>query len=109
LALEDFSSQTRQWRLPPGTALFVTAEPCLMCTGALLWARATQIFYGCDDPKQAGLRKIEPLIHAGTFDHRFEKIEGGLFATEAAQLLKEFFQKKRLSKKEGTSGTPTEI
>ena len=47
MALEAHNRRYSQWRLPSGTSLFVTAEPCLMCAGALLSARIEHIFYGC--------------------------------------------------------------
>lgn len=97
VALEDYTRQTGQWRLPLKTSLIVTVEPCVMCTGALIWARAAQIFYGCADPKGAGIRSLLPLIEAGTFDHRFEKVEGGIEEQAAAELMKDFFRKKRQS------------
>ncbi len=98
MALEDYTAQTGQWRVPVNTSLFVTAEPCLMCTGALIWARVSEIYYGCEDPKGAGLRTLLPLIEAGTYDHRFKSVTGGIEKEAAANLLKDFFKKQRQSK-----------
>lgn len=94
-ALEDYSRSTGQWRLPPGTSVFVTVEPCLMCTGALLWSRADNIYYGCEDPKNAGIRSVHPLIAEGRFDHRFKQVTGGILGESCALLLSEYFKKKR--------------
>lgn len=96
IALEDFNARFATWRLPPGTSLVVTTEPCLMCTGAMLWARAESIYYGCSDPRQAGLRTQEALIAAGTFDHRFAEIQGGILSDRCSGVIQEFFRKKRV-------------
>lgn len=95
LALEDFNQNFGQWRLPPRTSLYVTAEPCLMCTGALIWGRVDRIFFGCPDPKDAGLRSLLGRIDAGDFDHRFEQVVGGIGRLASASLLRSFFQDKR--------------
>ncbi|NBY20023.1 nucleoside deaminase [bacterium] len=58
VALESYNLAHQTWRLPEESWVFVTAEPCLMCTGALLWARAPRIVYGCSDPRQAGLKRV---------------------------------------------------
>jgi tRNA(adenine34) deaminase len=94
-ALEDYSRRTGEWRLPPGTSLYVTAEPCLMCTGALIWARVENIYYGCSDPRGAGLLRIWPLIQQGVYDHRFQKVESGILEAECAEVLKAYFRAKR--------------
>lgn len=98
VALETFNERHRTWRLPPGTALYTTAEPCVMCAGALLQARVDAIYYGCEDPRNAGLRNLLPAIEAGRFDHRPSVIQGGILAEPAAELLAEFFRRKRLEK-----------
>ena len=95
VALENFSAKHESWRVPPGTSLFVTAEPCLMCTGALLWARVENIYYGCTDPRGAGITKVLPLIEAGVYDHRFEEVRGGILADRCGELLKGYFRGKR--------------
>ena len=95
VALEDYSRRFSEWRFLPGASLFVTAEPCLMCTGALLWARVENIYFGCSDPREAGLQRILPLVQSGLFDHRFTEIEGGILADRSAEMLRSYFRAKR--------------
>ena len=95
MALEDYSRRHKRWRVPPGTVLYVTVEPCLMCTGALLWARVDEVVYGCSDPKNAGLQRILPLIRAGVYDHRFAEVKGGILGARCSQLLSGYFRRKR--------------
>jgi tRNA(adenine34) deaminase len=104
VALEHYSATTRQWRVPPGTTLIVTAEPCLMCTGALIWARVDRVLYGCSDPRDAGLRRVRPLIEAGTFDHRFTEIRGGILGDACGAVMSDFFRRKRKSGKPESTG-----
>lgn len=99
-ALEDYSQRTGQWRLPPETTLYVTVEPCLMCTGALLWARVDSVLYGCSDPKGAGIQAVLPLIQRGTYDHRFKAVQGGIEEVPCSELMKGFFRLKRMEKAE---------
>ncbi|NBW98523.1 nucleoside deaminase [bacterium] len=94
-ALEDYNQRTGQWRLPSNALLFVTVEPCIMCTGALLWARVDKVFFGASDPKQAGLSKFQALIETGLFDHRFNEIRSGLLEERGRSLISNYFKKKR--------------
>lgn len=96
LALADFNSRYQSWRLPPGTLLVATIEPCLMCTGALLAARADFIGYGCADTKNAGLLRVKDQIETGVFDHRFKEIRGGIRESECRQIISSYFKTKRL-------------
>jgi tRNA(adenine34) deaminase len=95
VALEDFNARFSTWRLPPESQLYVTVEPCLMCTGALLWARLHTIVYGCNDTKNAGLQRILPLMETGVFDHKFTRVEDKVMETECATLISTYFQEKR--------------
>ena len=105
-ALEDYSARTGQWRLPPETLLVVTAEPCLMCTGALLWARVDKIVFGCSDPKGAGIMGLLPTIESGLYDHRFSLVTGGVMAAECGDLMKAFFQARRAFAKSDNAVAP---
>lgn len=69
--------------------LYVTLEPCVMCAGALAWAQIGRVVYAASDPK-----KGYSLIHQNLLHPKTEVCQGVLEA-EAAQLLKEFFDKKR--------------
>ena len=81
------------WNLK-GCDLYVTLEPCMMCTGAIVNSRIDRIFYGCKDPKGGALvsnirfKRIKNLNH-------YPEIKGGLMKEECSQILKDFFKKKR--------------
>lgn len=68
--------------------LYVTLEPCQMCAGALYWSQISKIVYAAEDP-QRGCGAMGTKLHPKT------KIESGVLAKEAADLLKKFFVKKR--------------
>ncbi|MEO0021267.1 MAG: tRNA adenosine(34) deaminase TadA [candidate division WOR-3 bacterium] len=93
LAITAAARSLENWRLLNTTA-YVTVEPCLMCTGALLLSRVKRVVYGTQDEKFGCLGSRYNLIKNSRFNHCFE-ITGGILADEAARLLKNFFQKKR--------------
>jgi tRNA(adenine34) deaminase len=95
-AIEDYNLKSKQWRLPAGTSLYTTAEPCLMCTGSLIAARLDHIYFGCFDTKNAGLMRILPLIEQGIFDHKFKSVQGAQSEKECAKLLSDYFKSKRV-------------
>tara|TARA_B000000477_G_scaffold101089_1_gene89608 strand:- start:182 stop:631 length:450 start_codon:yes stop_codon:yes gene_type:complete len=68
--------------------LYVTLEPCQMCAGALYWSQISRIVYGAED-KERGCRAMGTKLHPKT------KLEGGVLAKEASDLLKRFFVEKR--------------
>jgi tRNA(adenine34) deaminase len=63
------------WRLE-GCTLYVTLEPCAMCTSALLQARIARLVYGADDPKAGAIGSVLNLPAAPGFFHRLEVIAG---------------------------------
>lgn len=69
--------------------LYVTLEPCIMCTGALGWAQIGRIVYGAADPRR-GFTQVK-----GTVLHPKTAVSGGVMAEECEALLKEFFKGKR--------------
>ena len=66
--------------------IYVTVEPCPMCAGALAWSQIDRIVYGASDEKR-GYTKISPdMLHPKT------KVQSGVLAEEAAELMKLFFK-----------------
>jgi len=68
--------------------LYVTLEPCQMCAGALYWSQIDRVVYGATD-EQRGCKVMGTKLHPKT------KIEGGVLAEDAKNLLKRFFVEKR--------------
>jgi len=68
--------------------LYVTLEPCQMCAGALYWSQISKIVYGAKD-EQRGCTVMGTKLHPKT------KVQGGILAEEASQLMKRFFIEKR--------------
>lgn len=75
----------------PDATLYVTVEPCLMCSGALYWSKIGKIVYGADDDKNS-YRKC--CGSANPF-HPKTKLVGGILKDECANLMKDFFKARR--------------
>jgi tRNA(adenine34) deaminase len=93
LALETASASLGDWRLMRST-LYVTLEPCIMCTGALLQARVDRVVFGCRDPKAGAMRSLFALGEDPRLNHRI-KVDEGVLADECSNILHEFFEKLR--------------
>ena len=78
----------------PGTILFVTIEPCLMCAGAMIQARVDQVVFGTADPKAGALGSLYDVSKDERLNHRFEVVSG-ILETECGDLLQNFFKVKR--------------
>jgi tRNA(Arg) A34 adenosine deaminase TadA len=87
------AAQTRANYRLPGTTLYVTLEPCLMCVGALIGARVGTLVYGAAEPKWGA---VESIVAIGTLaaNHRFEVVSG-VRADECRALMVDFFRNKR--------------
>ena len=77
-----------------GCDLYVTLEPCPMCAAAIAFARLRRVYYGAGDPKGGAVDHGVRLFDQPTCHHRPE-VYGGIGETEAAGLLREFFQARR--------------
>lgn len=72
-----------------GCTLYVTVEPCVMCAGAIGWSQLERLVYGAGDEKR-GFKKFAPqALHPKT------EVVSGVLEDECAQLMKDFFKKKR--------------
>ncbi len=74
--------------------LYVTLEPCPMCTGALVWSKIGRVVFGASDPKAGSCGTILNLNNHDALNHNFEVIQGVL-EQDCEYLLREFFRKKR--------------
>jgi tRNA(adenine34) deaminase len=86
----------------PDATLYITLEPCLMCSGALYWSKIGKIVFGADDEKN-GYRSIVGSSFSspsgggreGAPFHPKTEITGGILKEECAQLMKDFFKARR--------------
>jgi tRNA(adenine34) deaminase len=74
--------------------LFATVEPCAMCAGAAIHARIRRLVYGADDPKAGAVHSVLQVLNHPHLNHQME-VRGGVLAGRAAELLQEFFRKRR--------------
>jgi len=93
VALRDAGAREGNYRLP-GSTLYVTLEPCVMCAGAIVLARLDRVVYGADDPKAGAVGSLWDVVRDRRLNHRPEVISGVL-AEESAELLRRFFADKR--------------
>ena len=93
LALNVAASTLASWRLD-GAILYVTLEPCMMCTGAVLLSRVSMIVYGAADPRYGACGSRIKLAADNGLDVQTEVIRGVL-ADECSALLKAFFVRLR--------------
>ena len=94
LALQDAARELGTWRLDAVT-LVVTLEPCAMCAGALVAGRVGRLVFGATDPKAGACGSLYNLCVDPRLNHEVA-ITSGVRASEAAELLENFFQARRL-------------
>jgi tRNA(adenine34) deaminase len=82
-----------RWRLND-CHLIVTLEPCAMCAGAAVWGRLASIIYGAADPKAGACGSVLQVAHHPQLNHRIA-IQGGVMEEVCAQVLRDFFKKRR--------------
>lgn len=88
------AGQARNNHRLPGTVMYVTLEPCVMCIGALVQARVGRVVFGAYDKKAGALGSVEDLSDSRAFNHRFE-VNGGVLEDESSALLLAFFKSRR--------------
>lgn len=93
IAIREASEKLGAWRLLH-CRLYVTLEPCPMCSGAIVQCRVPQVIYGAPDPKAGCAGTLMNLLQEPRFNHRCEVIHGVL-QEECASLLTQFFRKLR--------------
>ncbi len=74
--------------------LYVTVEPCMMCSGAILLSRIHNLYFGTFEPKFGACGSVFNLIESGKYNHKVN-VFSGVYAEEAKSLIEEFFKLKR--------------
>jgi tRNA(adenine34) deaminase len=93
VALRQAAARMRNHRLV-GCEMFVTIEPCAMCSGALVHARLARLIYGASDPKAGAVSSVMQVINHPSLNHQMEVIPGVL-AEECSEILRTFFKSRR--------------
>ncbi len=78
----------------PGTSLYVSLEPCLMCIGAMIHARIARLVFGAYDPKSGAAGSVFSVLRSGRTNHEIA-VQGGVREKECADLLRSFFSARR--------------
>ncbi|MBX9799131.1 MAG: tRNA adenosine(34) deaminase TadA [Burkholderiaceae bacterium] len=97
MALRAAATVLGNYRLP-GCELYVTLEPCVMCSGAMMHARLARVVFGAPDPKTGACGSVLNLFEQNQLNHHAQ-ITGGVLAEECSSLLKEFFAERRKAAK----------
>lgn len=97
-AIRRASRKMGDWRLEDCT-MYVTLEPCQMCSGAIVQARMKRVVVGCMNPKAGCAGSILNLLQMEQFNHQAE-LETGVLEEECSQMMKGFFKELREKRKQ---------
>jgi tRNA(adenine34) deaminase len=110
LALREAGKTVGNYRLLD-CDLYVTVEPCAMCSGAITHARIRQLIYGAEDPKAGAVHSMLQVLNHPKLNHKVE-VSSGVLAARSMDLVQAFFRKKRNSPdaalEQSVSGEATE-
>jgi tRNA(adenine34) deaminase len=97
VALRDAAKNIGNYRLT-GATLYVTVEPCTMCTGCLVHSRIESLVYATTEPKSGVIESAACLLDSPFFNHTIE-IRSGVLAEQSSSLMSDFFKMRRAGKK----------
>lgn len=97
IAIRKASRKMGDWRLE-GCTMYVTLEPCQMCSGAIVQSRMTRVVVGCMNPKAGCAGSVLNLLQMKEFNHQAE-LTTGVLKEECSQMMKSFFKELRERKK----------
>ncbi len=93
LVIQEACRQLKSWHLD-NASMYVTLEPCPMCSYAIIQARLKRLVFGAYDPKAGAAGSVVNIFKEKLFNHDVEVI-GGILEEECGAVLKKFFQNKR--------------
>jgi len=99
LAIQEACNRVGSWRLE-NAVLYVTLEPCPMCSGAIILSRMKRVVFGAYDPKAGCVGSLMNLLDDKRFNHQCE-VTSGVLAEECGEMLSAFFREIRYKKKQG--------
>lgn len=102
LALRDAGHCLGNYRLP-GSRLYVTLEPCVMCAGAIIHARVESVIFGALDPKAGACGSVFDLLPSVKRFNHSTQCRGPVLADACGELLRAFFRSRRTSVREQQS------
>lgn len=97
MALDEACTTMHSWRLPD-CDLYVTLEPCIMCSGAIINSRIRHLYYGANDPKAGAVDSLYHLLNDSRLNHQVA-VTSGVDGQLCSQLLKTFFRQVRQRRK----------
>lgn len=97
LAIDKANKKLGSWRLE-NCDLYVTLEPCVMCSGAIIQSRIKNVYFGAFDKKAGGAGSVVDLFVPNMFNHNVD-ITGGIMKEQCSSLLSEFFARLRKEKR----------
>ncbi len=98
VAIRNAGRAIENYRMP-GLSLYVTLEPCSMCSGAIIHARISKVYYGASDLKTGACGSVFDVISDPRHNHKVE-CTGGILEDECSKMLSDFFKERRLQKKQ---------
>lgn len=96
IAIEEASAHLKSFRLEDCT-MYITLEPCVMCSGAIVLSRVARVVYGASDPKGGTAGSLMNLLEEPRFNHRVS-VTRGILESECSHMLKSFFRLLRTQK-----------
>lgn len=93
MALRAAGQAETNYRLP-GTTLYVTLEPCVMCAGAIVHARVARVVFAATDPRAGAAGSVFSLLENTPLNHQVQ-VQGGVLAEECSDMLRQFFRARR--------------
>ncbi|MDF1612378.1 nucleoside deaminase [Stygiobacter electus] len=78
--------------------IFITVEPCIMCSGAILLSRIKNVYFGSFEPKFGAAGSLFNILDSNKYNHK-PNVHSGIYEKESRELLEKYFKSKRLSDK----------
>ncbi|GEP71689.1 cytidine and deoxycytidylate deaminase zinc-binding region [Lentilactobacillus rapi DSM 19907 = JCM 15042] len=97
MAIQEACGMLQSWRLID-CDLYVTIEPCLMCSGAIVNSRICSVYFGSRDPKAGAVRSLYQVLEDNRMNHQVNVTEG-ILSKQCSQIMKDFFKAARKRKK----------